>query len=246
MRSARSNRTCGSRRWALSAASRPGWSPSADIDLELITPVPLPRKPSADLVRLPVRVRRAVKEARRVLDDVDADVVIGFGGYVAVPAYLAARRRGVPVVVHEANASAGWANKLGARSATPRALRGCRLRAAARRGGRRPGARRRSPRWTGWRNGRRPGRTSDSPTMRGCCWCSAVRRVRSRSTAPSRPRPKTLPRRVSRCCTRTAPRTPSICASPPTATRRTSRCRTSTGWISPTPQPIWRSAGPGR
>jgi UDP-N-acetylglucosamine--N-acetylmuramyl-(pentapeptide) pyrophosphoryl-undecaprenol N-acetylglucosamine transferase len=92
--------------------------PARGYHLELITPVPLPRKPSADLVRLPVRVRRAVREVRGVLDDVDADVVVGFGGYVAVPAYLAARRRGIPVVVHEANASAGWANKLGARSAS--------------------------------------------------------------------------------------------------------------------------------
>ncbi len=92
--------------------------PARGYRLELITPVPLPRKPSVDLLRLPMRVRRAVAETRSVLDDVDADVVVGFGGYVAVPAYLAARRRGVPVVVHEANASAGWANKLGARSAS--------------------------------------------------------------------------------------------------------------------------------
>jgi UDP-N-acetylglucosamine--N-acetylmuramyl-(pentapeptide) pyrophosphoryl-undecaprenol N-acetylglucosamine transferase len=91
--------------------------PERGYHLELITPVPLPRKPSADLLRLPLRVRRAVRETRNVLDDVDADVIIGFGGYVAVPAYLAARRRRVPVVVHEANASAGWANKVGARSA---------------------------------------------------------------------------------------------------------------------------------
>jgi UDP-N-acetylglucosamine--N-acetylmuramyl-(pentapeptide) pyrophosphoryl-undecaprenol N-acetylglucosamine transferase len=91
--------------------------PERGYDLELITPVPLPRKPSGDLLRLPLRVRRAVKETRAVLDDVDADVVVGFGGYVAVPAYLAARRRRVPVVVHEANASAGWANRVGARSA---------------------------------------------------------------------------------------------------------------------------------
>ena len=96
--------------------------PERGYDLELITPVPLPRKPVADLLRLPVRVYRAVKQTRTVLDNVDADVVIGFGGYVALPAYLAARggamrRRGVPVVIHEANASAGWANRVGARSA---------------------------------------------------------------------------------------------------------------------------------
>jgi UDP-N-acetylglucosamine--N-acetylmuramyl-(pentapeptide) pyrophosphoryl-undecaprenol N-acetylglucosamine transferase len=95
--------------------------PDRGYDLELITPAPLPRKLSADLARLPLRVRRAVRETRAVLDGVHADVVVGFGGYVALPAYLAARggvrRRTVPVVVHEANASAGWANKVGARSA---------------------------------------------------------------------------------------------------------------------------------
>jgi UDP-N-acetylglucosamine--N-acetylmuramyl-(pentapeptide) pyrophosphoryl-undecaprenol N-acetylglucosamine transferase len=91
--------------------------PERGYHLELITPVPLPRKPSGDLVRLPLRVRRAVRQTRAVLDRVEADVVIGFGGYVALPAYLAARRRRVPVVVHEANASAGWANRVGARSA---------------------------------------------------------------------------------------------------------------------------------
>lgn len=93
--------------------------PERGYDLRLITPVPVPRKPSPDLLRLPMRVRAAVRETRAILDEVSADVVIGFGGYVSAPAYLAARgglrRRAVPVVVHEANASAGWANKLGAR-----------------------------------------------------------------------------------------------------------------------------------
>ena len=85
--------------------------------LELITPVPLPRKANRDLVRLPLRVRRAVRETRAVLDDVSADVIVGFGGYVALPAYLAAGRRRVPIVIHEANARAGLANRIGARRA---------------------------------------------------------------------------------------------------------------------------------
>jgi UDP-N-acetylglucosamine--N-acetylmuramyl-(pentapeptide) pyrophosphoryl-undecaprenol N-acetylglucosamine transferase len=91
--------------------------PERGYSLELITPVPLPRKPTGDLARLPGRVLRAVRQTRAVLDKVDADVVIGFGGYVSLPAYLAARRRRVPVVIHEANASAGIANRVGARSA---------------------------------------------------------------------------------------------------------------------------------
>jgi UDP-N-acetylglucosamine--N-acetylmuramyl-(pentapeptide) pyrophosphoryl-undecaprenol N-acetylglucosamine transferase len=90
--------------------------PARGYALELIPPVPLPRRPSVDLLRLPGRVRRAVARVREVLLAVDADVVVGFGGYVALPAYLGARGR-VPIVVHEANARAGLANKVGARLA---------------------------------------------------------------------------------------------------------------------------------
>ena len=99
--------------------------PERGYHLELITPVPLPRKPSGDLARLPPRVWRAVRETRAVLDIVGANVVVGFGGYVALPAYLAARgmpsifghTRRIPVVIHEANARAGIANRVGARTA---------------------------------------------------------------------------------------------------------------------------------
>jgi UDP-N-acetylglucosamine--N-acetylmuramyl-(pentapeptide) pyrophosphoryl-undecaprenol N-acetylglucosamine transferase len=90
--------------------------PQRGYPLELIPAVPLPRKPNADLLRLPLRVHAAVRRVREVLDAVAADVVVGFGGYVALPAYLAARGR-VPIVVHEANARAGVANKVGARFA---------------------------------------------------------------------------------------------------------------------------------
>ncbi|GEL23301.1 UDP-N-acetylglucosamine--N-acetylmuramyl-(pentapeptide) pyrophosphoryl-undecaprenol N-acetylglucosamine transferase [Pseudonocardia sulfidoxydans NBRC 16205] len=90
--------------------------PARGYPLRLIPPVPLPRKPSKDLLRLPGRVRTAIGAVRDVLRDVDADVVVGFGGYVSLPAYLGARGR-VPVVVHEANARAGLANKVGARFA---------------------------------------------------------------------------------------------------------------------------------
>ena len=96
--------------------------PDRGYPLRLVSAVPLPRSLNADLVRLPWRVRSAVDQCRTVLADARADVVVGFGGYVAVPAYLAAwrggrRSRPVPVVVHEANARAGLANRIGARIA---------------------------------------------------------------------------------------------------------------------------------
>ena len=79
--------------------------------------VPFPRRPSGDLLRLPANLRRAVRAAEDAIDSTGADVVVGFGGYVATPAYLAARRRGIPIVVHEQNARPGLANRLGARFA---------------------------------------------------------------------------------------------------------------------------------
>ena len=91
--------------------------PARGYDLRLIPPVPLPRRPTPDLLRVPGRVWRAVAETRSLLTELGADVVVGFGGYVALPAYLAARRAGVPVVVHEQNALPGLANRIGARVA---------------------------------------------------------------------------------------------------------------------------------
>ncbi len=92
--------------------------PAAGYALELIAPVPLPRRPNADLLRVPSRLRGAVQEALAVVDRVRPDVVVGYGGYVSVPAYLAARRRKLPLVVHEQNALPGLGNKVGARLAS--------------------------------------------------------------------------------------------------------------------------------
>ena len=91
--------------------------PARGYDLRLIPPVPLPRKPTLDLLKVPGRVWRSVADTRALLTELDADVVVGFGGYVALPAYLAARRSKVPIVVHEQNALPGLANRVGARFA---------------------------------------------------------------------------------------------------------------------------------
>jgi UDP-N-acetylglucosamine--N-acetylmuramyl-(pentapeptide) pyrophosphoryl-undecaprenol N-acetylglucosamine transferase len=90
--------------------------PARGYPLELIPPVPLPRRPTPELLRLPMRVRDSIRVTRGVFQRVGADVVVGFGGYVSLPAYLAARNR-LPIIVHEANVKAGLANKIGARFA---------------------------------------------------------------------------------------------------------------------------------
>lgn len=87
--------------------------PKRGYELNLIDPVPVPRKLNLDLLLLPLRVLKAVRQTRKILRKQRADAVIGFGGYVAAPAYVAARTLGIPYFVHEANARAGLANKLG-------------------------------------------------------------------------------------------------------------------------------------
>jgi len=92
--------------------------PMRGYDLALIPPVPLPRKPTPALLSVPTRMLGAVGAAAGVLERTRADVLVGFGGYVATPGYLAAWRRKVPIVVHEANYMPGLANRIGARLTT--------------------------------------------------------------------------------------------------------------------------------
>lgn len=72
----------------------------------------LPRSVNADLLRTPDRMWRSARAAGRILDEVRAQVVVGFGGYVAVPAYLAAWRRELPSIIHEVNVPPGVANRM--------------------------------------------------------------------------------------------------------------------------------------
>jgi UDP-N-acetylglucosamine--N-acetylmuramyl-(pentapeptide) pyrophosphoryl-undecaprenol N-acetylglucosamine transferase len=89
--------------------------PARGYQLVTVPSVPMPRRPGTDLVRLGPRLRSAVSQATAILRDRQVDVVIGFGGYAAVPAYLAARRTRTPLIIHESNARPGVANRLGAR-----------------------------------------------------------------------------------------------------------------------------------
>jgi UDP-N-acetylglucosamine--N-acetylmuramyl-(pentapeptide) pyrophosphoryl-undecaprenol N-acetylglucosamine transferase len=89
--------------------------PARGYDLVQLPKVPMPRRPGPQMLRLGGRLREAVTAAADALEQAQADVLVGFGGYVCPPAYVAARRRGVPIVVHEGNPLPGLANKLGAR-----------------------------------------------------------------------------------------------------------------------------------
>jgi UDP-N-acetylglucosamine--N-acetylmuramyl-(pentapeptide) pyrophosphoryl-undecaprenol N-acetylglucosamine transferase len=89
--------------------------PAAGLKLELIPPVPMPRRIGKDLALVGPRLAQAVTATVHLLKEARADVLLGFGGYVSTPAYLAARRLLLPIVIHEQNVLPGLANKLAAR-----------------------------------------------------------------------------------------------------------------------------------
>lgn len=90
--------------------------PLRGYELSVIPRLPFPRRPNGAALRFPGAFRATVDGVVRTIRERGIDSVVGFGGYAAAPAYLAARRARVPFVVHEANARPGLANRLGARS----------------------------------------------------------------------------------------------------------------------------------
>lgn len=96
--------------------------PERGYDLATIEKLPFPRKPGRYAASFPLKLGRAVRQVKALIAQHGIDVVIGFGGYASAPAYLAARSVGIPVVVHEANALPGFANKLGSRFAAINAV----------------------------------------------------------------------------------------------------------------------------
>ncbi|PJM76172.1 UDP-N-acetylglucosamine--N-acetylmuramyl-(pentapeptide) pyrophosphoryl-undecaprenol N-acetylglucosamine transferase [Bifidobacterium simiarum] len=89
--------------------------PAAGFDMDTIEKVPFPRSINRAAFAFPARWIREVNKVKTILTERHADVLVGVGGYASAPAYYAAHKLGIPIVIHEQNARAGMANKLGAR-----------------------------------------------------------------------------------------------------------------------------------
>ncbi len=60
----------------------------------------------------PFRVLKGYFQAKKLMREIEPDVVFSKGGFVAVPVVYAAKKRGIPVVIHESDMTPGLANKL--------------------------------------------------------------------------------------------------------------------------------------
>jgi UDP-N-acetylglucosamine--N-acetylmuramyl-(pentapeptide) pyrophosphoryl-undecaprenol N-acetylglucosamine transferase len=89
--------------------------PARGYELVTVARLPFPRKPNLYALKFPFAYFKAVSEVRALIRARKIDVVVGFGGYASAPAYEAAKAERVPVVIHEANALPGMANKRAAK-----------------------------------------------------------------------------------------------------------------------------------
>ncbi len=85
--------------------------PGQGIALDTVRIAGLRGKGVAGWLALPFRLGRAVRDAGRVMKARRPACAVSFGGYVAGPGGLAAKLRGIPLVVHEQNRIPGMTNK---------------------------------------------------------------------------------------------------------------------------------------
>lgn len=86
--------------------------PEAGYQLEIIEVRGFDRSKPTSIVSTGVQALRATKQAKELLRRTNAEVVVGMGGYVSLPACAAALRLRLPVVLHEQNIVFGLANRL--------------------------------------------------------------------------------------------------------------------------------------
>lgn len=89
--------------------------PQRGFELLTVARLPFPRKPSAYALAFPFRFAQAVLQVLKMIKVHNIEAVVGFGGYASAPAYVAAFLARKPLVIHEANALAGIANRIGAK-----------------------------------------------------------------------------------------------------------------------------------
>jgi UDP-N-acetylglucosamine--N-acetylmuramyl-(pentapeptide) pyrophosphoryl-undecaprenol N-acetylglucosamine transferase len=88
--------------------------PEAGFELDTFAVSGFPRRIGVGLVRALSQAVRAPFACSRILSRRRPDFVLGGGGYVAGPMVLAARLRGIPAALTEADAQLGLANRLAA------------------------------------------------------------------------------------------------------------------------------------
>ena len=86
--------------------------PRAGYKLKTIQAYGFNRKISLDNIKKMWKTLHSISEAKKIIEEFKPDIVVGTGGYICVPVGIAAKRKQVPIVLHESNAFPGIAIKM--------------------------------------------------------------------------------------------------------------------------------------
>ncbi len=86
--------------------------PRAGYELKTVNAYGIERKLTVQNFKRLYSTIKSIKEAKKILTDFKADVVIGTGGYICMPVILAANKLKIPTLLHESNAFPGVAVRL--------------------------------------------------------------------------------------------------------------------------------------
>ena len=90
---------------------------SAGVPYRGITCAKLERKFTLKNAAIPFKLITGIAQAKKLLAEIRPDVVFSKGGYVALPVSIAAKRLGIPLIIHESDISMGLANRLASKNA---------------------------------------------------------------------------------------------------------------------------------
>lgn len=86
--------------------------PRSGYKLRTINAHGLERKITIQNIKNLFETYKSIKEAKEIIKEFKPDILIGTGGYICVPTVIAAKKLGIPVILHESNAFPGIAVKL--------------------------------------------------------------------------------------------------------------------------------------
>jgi len=86
--------------------------PRAGYKLKTITAHGLSKKINVENLKNIIETIKGIDQAKKIVEEIKPDVVIGTGGYICGPVFLAANKLKIPTILHESNAFPGKAVKM--------------------------------------------------------------------------------------------------------------------------------------
>ena len=86
--------------------------PSSGIKLNFLDIEGIRGRGLAALIKAPLLLWRSIRQSLSVLAEYKPQVVLGMGGFASGPGAVAARLKGIPIVIHEQNSVAGTTNRI--------------------------------------------------------------------------------------------------------------------------------------